>query len=499
MEALLGIDIGTSSVKSMLMDVEGRMLGFAQLDYETHIPSPFYAEQDPEEWWHLTCKTTAAALQQANLGAERIIGIGLSGQMHGLVALDENGEVIRPSIIWCDQRTVGEKLELEKVFTPKELGELIQNPVATGFQLLSLMWMKNHEPELYRRIRSVILPKDYVRYRLTGAIGVETTDASSTSAYNVADRCWSEELFAKVGIDQALFPTAGEPWQISGSVTRQAAAEGPFAVGTPVVYGGADQPMQAIGNGIVSPGTVSCTIGTGGQLFAPIVRPVYDELLRTHTYVHAVPDRWYLLGASMSAGLSLRWLAGQILHDTDYPRLDERAEAIPAGSEGVIFLPYLAGDRTPHMDPHAKGMFFGLTLKHTDAHLVRSVLEGVGYSMRDSLEIFKSLGVGMDKLIVSGGGAKSDLWKQILADILGVDVYVSTMREQACFGAAMIAGVGVQVYSSVESACAAIVSIHEQPVVPIQANAAKYERGYRTYKQLYERNRDLFLPTSETE
>jgi xylulokinase len=492
MSILLGIDIGTSSVKSMLMDVEGRMLGFSQIEYEISIFSPGYAEQDPEVWWDLTCRTIALALNQAGIEADQIIGIGLSGQMHGLVALDQDGKVVRPAIIWCDQRTINEKNAIENMFTSEQLGELIQNPAAAGFQLLSLMWMKENEPDQYRRIRHVILPKDYVRYRLTGEIAVDTTDASSTSAYNVTEKRWSTELLEKVSIDPILFPQVGEPWEISGVVTSQAAAATRLHEGTSVVYGGADQAMQAIGNGIITPGTISCTIGTGGQLFAPTITPIYDSLLRTHTYVHAVPNRWYLLGASMSAGLSLKWLAGQVLRRTDYLELDQLAEKISAGSEGLIFLPYLTGVRTPHMNPHATGMFFGLTLNHSDAHLVRSVLEGVGYSMRDSLEIFKSLGINMDRIIISGGGAKSRLWKQILADILGSEVYTSTMKEQACFGAAIMAGVGVGAYSSIDSACASIVRIHEQPIMPIAENIEIYESRYKVYQQLYQNNRELF-------
>lgn len=492
MSILLGIDIGTSSVKSMLMDVEGRMLGFSQIEYEISMTSPGYAEQDPEVWWELTCRTIALALDQAGIEANRITGIGLSGQMHGLVALDQGGKVVRPAIIWCDQRTTTEKNVIENMFTREQLGELIQNPAATGFQLLSLMWMKENEPDQYRRIRHVILPKDYVRYRLTGEIAGDTTDASSTSAYHVKEKRWSTELLERISIDPAMFPQVGEPWEISGMVTSHAAIESRLHEGTAVVYGGADQAMQAIGNGIITPGTISCTIGTGGQLFAPTTTPIYDSLLRTHTYVHAVPNRWYLLGASMSAGLSLKWLAGQVLRRTDYLELDQLAEKISAGSEGLIFLPYLNGVRTPHMNPHATGMLFGLTLNHSDAHLVRSVLEGVGYSMRDSLEIFKSIGVNMDRIIISGGGAKSRLWKQILADILGSKVYTSTMKEQACFGAAMMAGVGVGAYSSIESACASIVRIHEQPITPVVENIEIYESRYRVYQQLYQNNRELF-------
>lgn len=492
MAAFMGIDIGTSSIKSLLMDEAGRMLGFSQLDYDMSIPSPGFAEQDPDVWWALACRTSAAAIGESGVDPGEVAGVGFSGQMHGLVALGADNRPVRPAIIWCDQRSIAQKLELERLFAPEELGELIQNPAATGFQLLSLMWLREHEPDTFRRIRKVMLPKDYVRYRLTGHVGADTTDASSTSAYCVADKAWSAALLAKVGIDPGLFPETGEPWEACGAVTTAAAAETGLKAGTTVVFGGADQAMQAVGNGIVAEGTVSCTIGTGGQLFTPVNRPVYDGLLRTHTYVHAVPGMWYLLGASMSAGLSLKWLAGQVLGRADYGPLDELAASVPAGSENLLFLPYLAGDRTPHMDPHAKGMFAGLTLRHGTGHLVRAVLEGVGFSMRDSLEIFRSLGVRTDRLILSGGGAKSGLWKQIIADMLDTDVYTSTMKEQACVGAAIMAGVGAGLYPGVEEACKHAVRIGETPIRPNAGNRGKYASLYELYKQLYERNRELF-------
>lgn len=492
MSVLLGIDIGTSSVKSLLMNAEGSVLGFSQLEYDISIPESGHAEQDPEVWWDLVCRTSALALKQADIEPSRIKGIGLSGQMHGLVVLDRHHNVIRPAIIWCDQRSTEQTKEVNRWFSREELGERIQNPVAAGFLLPSLMWLQKFEQDSYRRISHVLLPKDYIRFRLTGRIGCDTTDASGSSAYHVAGKSWSKSLLDRAGMDSAWFPATSEPWEVCGQVSGKAASETVLTQGTPVIYGGADQAMQAIGNGILLPGTVSCTIGTGGQLFTPIDAPVYDPLLRTHTYAHAAPDKWYLLGASMSAGLSLKWLAGKILGRHDYGHLDQMASNVAAGSEGLLFLPYLAGDRTPHMDAYAKGMFFGLGLHHGYEHLVRSVLEGVSYSMRDSLEIFKSLGVQMNKIIISGGGAKSQLWKQILADVLGSEVYASTMKEQACVGAAMLAGVGIGLYANLEEAVAAVVHIHEEPIRPMLENKEIYEKQYEVYKQLYDRNKDLF-------
>jgi xylulokinase len=489
---LLGIDIGTSSVKSMIMEAEGKVLGFSQIEYAIDIPAPGYAEQDPNVWWDLVCKTSTMALEQAGLAGSDIAGIGISGQMHGLVALDEFGISLRPSIIWCDQRTVKEKERLERLFSKAQLGAMIKNPIAAGFQLLSLLWMKEHELELFSKIKHVLTPKDYIRYRLTGIIAGESTDASGTSAFDPANRIWSLALLASVGIDAALFPVTHEPWEICGSVTQSAAADSLLYPGTPVVFGGADQPMQAIGNGIINPGTASCTLGTGGQLFTPLEKPIYDPELRTHMYTHATPNRWYLLGATLNAGLSLKWLANNILRNQDYGQLDDKANQIAAGSDGLVFLPYLTGERTPHMDPLSKGMFYGLTLNHTDSHMVRAVLEGVAYSLRDCLEIFNSLNIKTDRIIVSGGGAKSMLWKQIMADILDRDIYTSEMEEQACVGAIITAAVGIGLYTSMEQACDAIVRIQDIPVRPIAIHREIYCEQYVIYRKLYDNNRDLF-------
>ncbi|SFS67402.1 xylulokinase [Paenibacillus sp. BC26] len=492
MSFLMGIDIGTSSVKSMVMEHSGKILGFAQIEYDINIPISGYAEQNPDEWWELVKKTSAQALNKAGISGRALEGIGFSGQMHGLVVLDKDAQVLRPSIIWCDQRTIAQKATLESMVTMEQLGDMIQNPVSTGFMILSLMWIKENEPDIYNRIDRVMLPKDYVRYRLTGEIGTDTTDASGTSLFDTASLHWSESLLAIAGMESRMLPPVGKPWEIAGCVTREAESESCFIAGTPVVYGGADQAMQAVGNGIINSGDISVTIGTGGQLFTTIDQPVYDKRLRTHTYVHAIPDRWYLLGATMSAGLSLKWLASQVLKSKDYKALDLKAREIAAGSEGLLFLPYLTGDRTPHMDPQASGMFFGLTLDHHEAHLIRAVLEGVCYSLRDGVEIIRSLGVDLRRIIISGGGAKSQLWSQILADILNRDVYVSTVEEQACVGASIMAGVGVSRFDSVEQACKTVVRLHEHPVQPNLGNQAVYDRNYAVYRKLYEQNRELF-------
>lgn len=471
------------------MDASGKVHGFAQQEYPIDSPRRHFAEQPPEQWWELACTAIQQALHRAGSKADEVAGIGLSGQMHGLVLVDREGRVLRPAIIWCDQRSVAQQERVAAMFTPEQIGEMLRNPLSVGFQLLSLLWVQEHEPEIYSHIHRILLPKDYVRYRLTGELATEATDASATLAYSPEDRSWSYLLLEALGLDAGMFPEVREPWELAGYVTGPAAEEAGLKPGTPVVYGGADQPMQAIGNGIIAPGTLSCTIGTGGQLFAALREPLYDRKLRTHTYVHAVPGTWYMLGATLSAGLSLRWLAANILGRSDYEALDSAAAAVPPGSEGLLFLPYLNGERTPHMDPLASAMFAGLTLRHRDSHMVRAVLEGVAYSLRDCLGVFRELGIAADRIILSGGGASSALWAQIFADVFGLDVYTNAIQEQACAGAAVMAGVGTGVFSSIAAGCQAVVRIQQQPVSPIAAHMEAYNRGFEQYRQLYANNK----------
>jgi xylulokinase len=496
MTALLGIDLGTSSVKTVIIEPDGRIIGFSQKDYLIDIPQTGYAEQAPAAWWNAVCTTVMDAIHQTGSRGSDIAGVGLSGQMHGLVALDINGNVLRPAIIWCDQRSTEQKSQLEALLSPEELGRYIQNPVSTGFLLLSLMWLQKYEPETYSKIWKVMLPKDYIRYLLTGQIGTDTTDASGTLAYDVVNKRWSNELLNKLGIDISLFPQVGEPWEAAGTVCSKASAETLLTTGTPVVYGGADQPMQAVGNGIIQPGTISCTIGTGGQLFAPVNLPIYDPLLRTHTFSHAVPNKWYLMGAVLNAGLSHKWLLDNIIYNRDLAQMDDRAAVVPAGAEGLMFLPYLTGERTPHMDPYARGAMLGLTLKHNDAHMVRAVLEGVAFALYDSLQLIQSLSVKTDRIVASGGGARSPIWLQIIADVFGCDIYASAMKEQSCIGAAIMAGVGCKIYDSIEAACEVVVKRNEVPVRPILANVSIYKELHVLYGEFYHVNKALFKKLS---
>ncbi|MDQ0900087.1 xylulokinase [Paenibacillus sp. V4I7] len=492
MTTLLGIDLGTSSVKTAAMDPAGRVVGLSQQSYDIHSPLVGYAEQEPQQWWEAVRQTLSESVRQAGSGSSNRYAIGLSGQMHGLVAIGMDGRVLRPAIIWCDQRSIEQKEQLEAMYSIEQLGKLVQNRAATGFLLLSLLWLKQNEPDTYEKIWKVMLPKDYIRYKLTGEIGTESTDASGTLAYDVANKCWSRELLGQLGIDPQLLPTVREPWEVAGTLTAEAATDCAIPAGTIVVFGGADQPMQAIGNGILHQGQASCTLGTGGQWFVPVATPTYDSLLRTHTFTHAAPGKWYMMAAMLSAGLSHRWLTENILQNKDSRSLDESAAKVPPGSEGLIFLPYLTGERTPHMDPFARGAMFGLTLKHTEAHLVRSVMEGVAFGLRDGLEVLVALGVSVDRIVMAGGGAKSAVWLQILADVLSRELYPSAMKEQACIGAAMMAGVGAGIYASIEEACEIVVKQAERPITPILKNRSVYEEQYAFFRELYQCNKELF-------
>lgn len=492
MNALMGIDLGTSGVKTVVMREDGRHIAAACQAYSIDVRETGYAEQDPEVWWASACLAIAETIQTGKQSGNAIAGVGLSGQMHGLVAIGTDGRALRPAIIWADQRTIEQKELLESLYTKEDFGACVQNPISTGFMLLSLLWIKQNEPSIYNKIWKVLLPKDYIRFRLTGEIGTDTTDASGTLAYDVIRKEWSKELLDALGLDRGMFPPVSEPWAISGSVTREASEVCHLPEGTCVVFGGADQPMQAIGNGIIRPGLVSCTIGTGGQLLSPAWTPRYDKLLRTHTFVHAVPDQWYTMAAVLNAGLAHRWLAEQVLRNTDYSIMNAMAESIAPGSEGLIFLPYLAGERTPHMDPYAKGILFGFTLKHRDAHIVRAVMEGVCFALREGLDIMRQLGTNVQEMVLAGGGARSLLWQQMLADIFDCEVYLSDVEEQACTGAAMMAGVGCGVYGNVIEACGQVVRRNTNPVVPNRDNISLYNEQYALYQQVYTQNKPLF-------
>lgn len=490
MAYLLGIDLGTSSVKSVLMDQDGNLQAVCRQEYTFDIPAEGWAEQDPQVWWEAAANTVRRALEQSRILPSEVDGIGFSGQMHGMVPLDQEGRPVRKAIIWCDQRSAAQAEEIRTLIGEPRLGEVACNRIATGFQTASLLWMKEEEPESYEKTALVLLPKDYIRYRLTGALSTEITDAAGTLALDVHQGKWSDEFIHILGLRRELYPPVFLPDSPGGTVTAAAAKETGLAPGTKVFHGGADQVMQAIGNGIIGPGQVSVTIGTGAQVFAPLSEPVYDPELRSHTFNNFYKGGWYFMGATLSGGLSLRWLRDVMLDGMSYQEMNRLAASVPRGSEGLLYLPYMAGERTPHMDSHARGMFFGLTLNHAKAHLIRAVMEGVAFSLRDCLDIFYGLGQSCVRVIASGGGSRSAPWLQMQADIFNREIYISRMPEQAAVGAAISAGVGAGIYASYVEACNAVIKWNDEPCRPDPAGVRRYEDYYQLFRMLYPANRE---------
>ncbi len=476
----LGIDIGTGSSRALLIDE----LGVAQASHtaphaEMSMAQPLWAEQDPDDWWRAAREAIRAVLATTT---QNIQGIGLSGQMHGLVLLDDDNKVIRPALIWCDQRSQAQVDWInDKVGKPFVL-QCIANPVLTGFTLPKLLWIRDHEPQSYDRVRKMLLPKDYIRYKLTGEFASEVSDASGTALFDVVNRRWSFELADALGVDRSIFPQVYESSDITGQISKEAAEATGLQPGIPVVGGGGDQAASAVGNGIVEPGIVSCTLGTSGVVFAHMEKVAYDPAGRVHTFCHAVPGKWHVMGVTQGAGLSLQWFRNQLAPGTPYRQLmDEAVKALP-GSDGLFWLPYLMGERTPHLDATIRGGWIGLTARHTRADLIRSLIEGVCYSQRDGLDIIEELGVPVHSVRFSGGGAKSPVWRQILADILNKQVVTLASSEASAYGAAILSMVGTGAFASVSEACTAV--IRETDCID-PGNQAIYQHGHKTYQALY--------------
>ncbi len=497
MNCLLGIDVGTTSTRALVIDETGALLGSHAIEYPLLTPQPNWAEQDPEHWWRATMGTVPEAIAAAGVAASQIKGIGLSGQMHGSVFLDADDQVIRPALLWCDQRT-GKQCEsiTETVGAADVIAETC-NPVLTGFTAPKIIWLRDEEPANFERVRKVLLPKDYVRLRLTGEYATEVSDASGTSLLNVPERRWSEIMMDRLELPMDLLPAVYESAEVSGAITAEAAAACGLVEGTPVAGGGGDQAAGGVGNGIVNAGVVSSTTGTSGVVFAHLDEPVMDAELRTHTFCHAVPGKWHVMGVMLSAGGSLRWLrdtvcgeevarAAEVGRDP-YELMSEAAATAPVGSEGLIFLPYLTGERTPYANPNARGVFFGLSLRHGKSHLIRSVMEGVAYGLADSLEIIEAMGVQVTQVRASGGGARSELWRQIQTDVTGHDHSVIDADEGPAYGAALLAGVGAGLHDSVEAACEATIKVVDTRHADAQTGElySRYRAVYRTlYRQL---------------
>lgn len=488
---LLGIDVGTSGIKALLLNEAGNVVASATSDYPMSTPRPLWTEQNPDDWWRAATLSIRQVLQ--GVDPNYVVGIGLTGQMHGLVALDATGNVVRPCIMWNDQRTSAQCAAITLKVGERRLLDLIGNPVLPGFTAPKILWVRENEPDLYARIARVLLPKDYLRYRLTGAFATEVSDASGTALFDVRHRRWSAEVLDALQIPREWLPDCFESPIVSTRVSKQAAEETGLAEGTPVVGGGGDQAAQAVGSGIVSEGIVSATLGTSGVVFASSESYRQEPEGRLHAFCHALPSSWHLMGVMLSAAGSFRWfrdalgqaeLAEARATNADvYELLTGEAASAPAGCEGLIFLPYLTGERTPYPDPDARGVYFGLTLRHRKAHLIRAVLEGVAYGLRDSLDLMRALGLKISQVRASGGGARSRLWRQILADVFDSEIVLVNVTEGAAYGAALLAGVGAGLYRDVHDACAQTIRVTDR--VEPSENARIYADYYPIYRALY--------------
>lgn len=491
---LLGIDVGTSGTRAVLIDERGRIVHEATAEHAAFAsPQTGWAEQDAGDWWRATCEAVRKVVAQTS--ADEIGCVGFSGQMHGTTLLDERDEPLRPAIIWCDVRSDAECRQLTEQIGAERLIELVANPALENFTLTKLLWVREHEPEIWRRVRSVLLPKDYVRLRLTGERATDAADASGTLLFDVRARGWSNEMLEATGIDRELLPRVYESPEVTGTISAEGAAATVLRAGTPVVAGAGDQAAGAVGLGITKPGAVSSIIGTSGVVFAATDQAALDPRGRVHTFCHAIPDRWHVMGVTQAAGLSLRWLR-DLLDVTPadgrdaYDVMCDEAASVPPGSDGVVWLPYLMGERTPHLDPHARGALLGLTARHTRAHVTRGVLEGVAHSLRDTLTIFAEMRVPVESIRVGGGGARSALWRQIQADVFGQPVETVETEEGAAYGAAILAGVGAGVWSDVGAACAEVVRTRERTEPDANAVETMNSR-YEVYRSLYPRLRDV--------
>jgi len=472
------------------MDEGGKVIASGAEEHEAfQSPKPGWAEQDPRDWWRACGLAVRKALQSAGLSAEDIACVGFSGQMHGAVLLDAEDEVVRSAIIWCDQRSEAQSKTLEELFGLETLIQLTCNPPLTNFTLTKLLWVRETEPENWARVAHVMLPKDYVRFRLTGERAIDMADASGTLLLDVTHRRWSTEVLGKSGIDVGLLPALYESPQVCGKVSDAGAEDTGLKTGTPVVAGAGDQAAGAVGMGIARAGAVSATIGTSGVVFAATDRPALDPKGRLHTFCHAIPGRWHVMGVTQAAGLSLRFFRdrfGVLPKDgrDPYDILAEEASAAPPGSEGAFWAPYLMGERTPHLDPNARAALLGLTASHTRGHIIRAVMEGVAYSLKDTLTIFDEMEIPVTSIRLGGGGARSPLWRQIQADVYAHEVEIVAAEEGAAYGAAILAGTGAGAWSSVDEACDTVVRVATR-IAPNRAAAKTMKRGYRKYRKIY--------------
>ncbi len=493
MSSLLGVDLGTSSVKVVVSTLEGAIEGIGTAEYPILTPAPDYAEQDPEDWWRGAASAVRQAVQEA--GKPEVLGIGFSGQMHGFVAIGREQKPLRPAIIWADQRSASLLSEIRERVGTDLLATTCGTAPAAGFLISSLLWLQKQEPATLDRTEALLMPKDYLRLKMTGEIGTDASDAAASGIFNVRERVWADAVIERLQFPRSIFPEVHPSEQIIGSLSRSAANDLGLAPGIPISVGCADQPAQAVGNGLIDPPLGSVTIGTGGQAFAPLAAPLMDRELRLHTFCHAPEARWYLLGAMLSAGMALRWLRTTLGSERwSYAEMDKIAAAVPPGSEGLVFLPYLVGERSPLMDPRAKGSFVGLTLRHGPGHMVRALLEGVAFSLRQIIDAMEECGAQLSRLVASGNGLASPLWRQMLADVLNRPLYQGKDKhaaERAGVGAALISAIGIGRIDGYNEA-KRFAPTFDALTAPNPQSVNSYESSYRRFLDLYPRLKSWF-------
>jgi xylulokinase len=481
---VLGIDVSTTATKAILADETGAVRGVGVAEYGFESPHPLWSEQDPALWWDAAVEAIGAVISETGTRGEDVVALGPTGQMHGLVLLDDRDRVLRPAILWNDQRTAAECDLIRATVGPDRLVAITGNDAVTGLTAPKLVWVRDHEPDVWQHVAHVLLPKDYVRLRLTGEYALDKADGAGTLLFDLAARDWSAEVVGALGIDPAWLPRTHEGPEVTGTVSATAAAATGLRAGTPVVAGGGDQSANAVGVGVVSPGSMALSLGTSGVVFAATDQPFHDPRGRVHAFCHAVPGRWHMMSVMLSAAGSLRWFRDTLAPGVEFGDLVAEAAEVPPGSDGLLFLPYLSGERSPHPDPLARGAFVGLTLGHDRRHMTRAVLEGVAFGLRDGLDLMTAAGMPAPSQIrASGGGTASPLWRQILADVLGAEIATVETTEGAAYGAALLAGVGAGWFPTVDAAVAAVV--HASPVATPGPAAAASAGAHAIYRELY--------------
>ncbi len=501
MKYLLGIDIGTSGTKTILFDEKGNKICSHIVEYDLIQPKNGWAEQDPEQWWKAVKETIKYIVKNTNINVEDIKGIGLSGQMHGLVMLDKDGNVLRNAILWCDGRTSKECLEITEKVGKERLIEICANPALTGFTAGKILWVRKNEPEIYKQCYKILLPKDYIRYKLTNTFGAEPSDASGTNLFDIKNMCWSKEILDKLNIDINLLPEIKQSIDIAGTLTKNVSLELGLSQNTVVCMGAGDNAAAAIGTGVVEKGKAFTTIGTSGVVFAYTDKLVIDKQCRVHTFCHAIPNTWAVMSCTLSAGMSLKWFRdnfcsqekeiAKYLNKDSYDIINEGIKNIPIGADNLIYLPYLMGERSPILDENARGVFFGLSTIHNKYHMLRAIIEGVSYSQKQCLELIKDMGISLDNMYICGGGAKSKIWHQMISDIYNINTISIKNEEGPALGVAILASVACGIYSDIKEACKHLIKSKDE-VIPIIENHNNYMKFYNIYVNLYPSLKDCF-------